>query len=63
MVGASHYATTDSTRATAITKLLTDGFDHKFVQKFSRHSSTQMVDVYDKRRLDIEDKPRLKLDY
>ncbi len=63
MVGASHYATPHSARATAITKLLTDGFDHKFVQKFSRHSSTQMVDVYDKRRLDIEDNPGLKLDY
>lgn len=63
LAGASHYATLHSARATAITKLLTDGFDHKYVQKFSRHSSPQMVDVYDKRRLDIEDNPGLKLDY
>ena len=61
--GASHYATPHSARATAITKLLSDGHDHKYVQKFSRHATTQMVDVYDKRRLDIEDNPGLKLDY
>lgn len=63
LAGASHYATPHSARATAITKLLTDGHDHKYVQKFSRHSSTQMVDVYDKRRLDIEDNPGLELEY
>jgi integrase len=50
-------------RATAITTLLDRGFSHRDVKNFSRHSSIQMVEVYDKRRLEIEDNPALSLDY
>lgn len=37
-------------RATAITKLLQDGLPHREVLKFSRHSSIQMLERYDKLR-------------
>ena len=47
-------ASPHSCRATAITKLLADGVHHREVQNFSRHSSVQMVEVYDKRRFGID---------
>ena len=52
-----------SARATAITKLLSDGFDLKEVQTFSRHSSIAMVAQYDKRRFEIENNPALRLKF
>ncbi|MCS6961644.1 MAG: site-specific integrase [Deltaproteobacteria bacterium] len=52
-----------SARATAITKLLSDGFDFKAVKAFSRHSSITMVERYDKRRMSIEENPALKLKF
>ena len=61
--GANRYATPHSARATAITKLLSDGVEHREVQEFSRHSSIQMVEVYDKRRYSIEQNPGKKLKY
>jgi len=59
--GAGAFLTPHSARATAITKLLTDGYSHREVQEFSRHSSVTMVEVYDKRRLTIDDNPGKKL--
>lgn len=50
-------------RATAITKLLDDGVNHRDVQQFSRHSSIAQVEVYDKRRRSLEENPGLKLSY
>jgi len=55
--GAGSFATPHSARATAITKLLADGIPHREVQEFSRHSSIQMVEWYDKRRFDVEQSP------
>lgn len=55
--GAGVFATPHSARATAITKLLADGVPHREVQEFSRHSSIQMVEWYDKRRFDVEQSP------
>ena len=52
-----------SARATAITRLLDAGIPHREVQEFSRHSSIQMVEVYDKRRIGIEQNPAKKLSY
>jgi integrase/recombinase XerD len=52
-----------SCRATAITKLLVDEVSYREVQEFSRHSSVQMVEVYDKRKFEIENHPGKKLDY
>jgi len=50
-------------RATAITKLLEEGHSHREVQEFSRHSSIQMVELYDKRRYELTDHLALKMDY
>lgn len=61
--GAGMYATPHSARATAITKLLADGIPHREVQEFSRHSSIQMVEWYDKRRYSVEDSPAKELSY
>lgn len=61
--GAGTFVTPHSARATAITKLLTDGVSHREVQEFSRHSSIQMVEWYDKRRFDIEKNPAKGLDF
>ena len=55
--------TPHSARATAITKLLADGIPHREVQEFSRHSSIQMVELYDKRRIGVDQNPAKKLDY
>ncbi len=56
-------ATPHSARATAITKLLSDGLSHREVQEFSRHASVQMVEVYDKRRIGIDENPAKELKY
>jgi integrase len=61
--GAGRHATPHSARATAITKLLSDGIPHREVQEFSRHSSIQMVEWYDKRRYSVEDSPAKELSY
>ena len=61
--GAGSFATPHSARATAITKLLTDGIPHREVQEFSRHSSIQMVEWYDKRRFDVEQSPAKGLSF
>ncbi len=61
--GAGAYVTPHSARATAITKLLTDGIPHREVQEFSRHASIQMVEWYDKRRFDVEQSPAKGLSY
>jgi integrase len=61
--GAGTYATPHSARATAITKLLADGIPHREVQEFSRHSSIQMVEWYDKRRFSVEESPAKELSY
>jgi integrase/recombinase XerD len=63
LAGAGPHLTPHSARATAITKLLSDGVPHREVQEFSRHSSVAMVEVYDKRRLSIEQNPGRKLKY
>jgi site-specific recombinase XerD len=53
-----------SARATAITKLLSvNDMTYREVQEFSRHSNVQMLQVYDKRRFNIENSPGLKLTY
>lgn len=52
-----------SARASAITKLLVDGFSYRDVQSFSRHASAAMVEVYDKRQRDIDDSLAKKIDY
>lgn len=52
-----------SARATAITRLLDDGLTHREVQEFSRHASIQMVEMYDKKRKDVDKSPAKKLDY
>lgn len=60
-VGLSKNFTPHSLRATAVTKLLSDGVDYRAVQEFSRHASTRMVEVYDKRTYSIENHPGKKL--
>lgn len=49
------------TRGTAITRLLTQGLDHRSVMEFSRHSSVRMVELYDKRRYGVDESPAKKL--
>ena len=61
--GAGNFVTPHSARATAITKLLNDGVPHREVQEFSRHASIQMVEVYDKRRIGVDQNPAKDLDY
>lgn len=56
-------ASPHSARATAITKLLTDGLSHREVQEFSRHASVAMVEVYDKRRIGVDQSPAKDLKY
>lgn len=63
LAGLGEFLTPHSARATAITKLLDSGVDHRRVQEFSRHSSVQMVEVYDKRRISIDENPAKILDY
>lgn len=52
-----------SARATAITKLLEQGIGHREVQEFSRHASVQMVELYDKRRIGVDQNPARKLNF
>lgn len=61
--GAGRFCTPHSARATAITRLLAAGIPHRQVQEFSRHSSIQMVELYDKRRLGVDENPGKDLDY
>ena len=61
--GAGKFVSPHSARATAITKLLEDGLGHREVQEFSRHASVQMVEVYDKRRISIDQSAAKNLDY
>lgn len=50
-------------RATAITRLLSDGVQIEIVQLFSRHKKIESVQVYDRRRKSVEDNPGLQLVY
>jgi integrase/recombinase XerD len=52
-----------SARATAITKLLSEGYSHREVQDFSGHASVMTVERYDKRRNQIQNNPGLTLKY
>lgn len=61
--GAGDFVTPHSARATAITRLLDEGIPHRQVQEFSRHSSIQMVEVYDKRRIGVDRNPGKTLDF
>lgn len=61
--GAGVFVSPHSARATAITKLLSEGLTHREVQEFSRHSSIQMVEVYDKRRFSVDQNPAKKLKF
>jgi len=61
--GAGIFVSPHSARATAITKLLTEGLTHREVQEFSRHSSIQMVEVYDKRRYSVDQNSARKLKF
>ncbi|WKZ56681.1 MAG: tyrosine-type recombinase/integrase [Bdellovibrionota bacterium] len=61
--GAGPFCTPHSARATAITRLLAAGIPHREVQEFSRHSSIQMVELYDKRRIGVDENAAKKLKY
>ena len=50
-------------RTTAINHLLEDDVNHNVVRRFSRHSSVKMVEVYDRRRVDVSKNPGLFLVY
>lgn len=63
MAGIEDIVTPHSARATAITRLLSEGFSHREVQEFSRHASVQMVEVYDKRRISVDESPAKELKY
>lgn len=63
LAGAGEFCTPHSARATAITRLLAQGIPHREVQEFSRHASVQMVELYDKRRLSVEENPAHDLEY
>lgn len=63
LAGAGQFVSPHSARATAITKLLDDGISHRLVQEFSRHSSIQMVELYDKRRIGVDENPGKLLKY
>jgi len=62
-LGLSPDFTPHCARATAITKMLEDGFSHREVQQLSRHASITMVEKYDKRRVEIDHSPSKKLKY
>ncbi len=61
--GAGEHLSPHSARATAITRLLAEGVPHREVQEFSRHSSIQMVELYDKRRIGVDENVGRGLDY
>ncbi len=50
-------------RVTAITQLLDQGKDHRAVQELSRHASVQMVERYDKKRVDADESASKDLEY
>lgn len=54
---------THSMRATAITKLISDGVPHRQIQDFSRHSTIQMVEQYDKLLISTDESVAQKLSY
>lgn len=60
-LGPEYY--THAARATAITRMLAQGVDHRRVQEFSRHRSIQMVEKYDKRFYSVDESPASELDY
>ena len=61
--GAGKFLSPHSARATAITRLLAAGIPHREVQEFSRHSSVQMVELYDKRRIGVDENAAKDLDF
>ena len=61
--GAGKFLSPHSARATAITRLLAAGIPHREVQEFSRHSSIQMVELYDKRRIGVDESAGNDLDF
>lgn len=63
LAGIKGFLSPHSARATAITKLLADGVPHRRVQAFSRHSSIQMVELYDKRRIGVDENPGKDLEF
>ncbi len=63
LAGAGKFVSPHSARATAITRLLASGIPHRQVQEFSRHSSIQMVELYDKRRIGVDENPAKDLDF
>lgn len=62
-IGLGPHYTPHSARATAITKLLSDGMPHREVQEFSRHKSVAMVELYDKRRWGVDASPAKGLSF
>lgn len=50
-------------RVTAITQLLDQGVDHRSVQELSRHASVQMVEKYDRKRIDADNSASKKIEY
>jgi integrase len=50
-------------RVTAITQLLDQGKDHRAVQELSRHASVQMVERYDKKRVEADESASKDLEY
>ena len=63
LAGAGPFVSPHSARATAITRLLAAGIPHREVQEFSRHSSVQMVELYDKRRIGVDENAAKDLKY
>ena len=52
-----------SCRKAAITRLLDQGYSHREVMRFSRHSSVSMVEYYDSKRFTEANHPGAKLNY
>jgi integrase/recombinase XerD len=61
--GVKGFVSPHSARATAITKLLDQGLNHRDVRTFSRHASVQMVEAYDKRRTSVDESPAKDLEF
>jgi site-specific recombinase XerD len=61
--GAGKLVSPHSARATAITRLLASGIPHREVQEFSRHASVQMVELYDKRRIGVDENAAKDLEF
>lgn len=63
-LGIADRITPHSARATAITKLLSNPkITHGDVMRFARHTTIQMTEVYNKRRLTLEEAPIDSLDF